>query len=148
MIMFAVKTTKDFQHLQTDQPSNADLTDYFTHFFKCCQTWYLTVFVSSSIVLGKSCIDRIGLIIILFSNNMCPIQQTYSRSTDWIHQKSGFSERTSRGRETGQWQHFTNLSLSKLLPYYLLDRLLPLKYLCQGLKWWSILCISHLRCQH
>lgn len=32
MIMFNVKTTKDFQHWQTDQASDADLTDFHTFF--------------------------------------------------------------------------------------------------------------------
>lgn len=58
--------------------------------------------------------------ILSFNNNVCLFQQTHTRITDWIYKKGRFSERTSRGRETGQWQ------------YSLLSRLWPFSIFCTG----------------
>lgn len=65
---------------------------------------------------------------------MCLFQQAHDRSTDRIYKKSRFSERTSRGRETGQWQHFTNSSLFKIIAIFHI--IYWIRYFhWQGLKW-------------
>lgn len=70
-----------------------------------------------------------GLIPLLFPSttitNVFDLQQTDSRSTDRIHKKSWFSERTSRGRETGQWGHITKSTSSFIffVDYYVLPQI-------------------------
>lgn len=75
------------------------------------QVMFFFILLSYRLQQQQAWSSSAGLIPLLFPStaitNVFDLQQTNSRSTDRIHKKSGFSERTSRGRETGQWGHIT-----------------------------------------